>query len=770
MVNILLLLPVAGLLGHVPENDVETADTLSAVVVMSDLKQSVPIERLASPVSTVYLKDVEDMGLATPKDLSAVVPNLLMPDYGSAMTSTVYLRGFGSRMDNPVMGLYVDGIPVLNKNSYDFDLYDIRRIDLFRGPQGTLYGRNSMCGVLSVSTLSPSSYQGTRAGVEYGAANSVSADVSSYHRTAQGFAMGGLVAYRHTDGFYRNEFSGRQCDRSDALSLRLRTEKELVPGLFFENILSASALGQGGWPYRLYSGGVLSPVSYDGPSEYRRLNITDGVIFRYFNEGFNLSSVMSWQFLADDMLIDQDFTPASMFSLNQTQREHAVTCEFILKPEDTWRTGWWNWQTGISGFWRHNRMSAPVTSLEDGIVSLIEDNVNGIFQNLPLPVSLQFDIAEDSFDIGSDFLLGSWNAAAYHESWFNVGKWLFSVGARLDYERYSMDYDSAASVHYSVSPIPALDKRPFSVEYAGSVSEGCLEFIPKVSVLYDFGEEGSREGIRVYMTASKGYRAGGFNTQIFSDILQNMMTDGMMADAMGQMMQSGGGSGQSGTPSVTAEDTAYRPERSFNYEAGCNFNLVLGKSGGHRLGGSASVFYIDCRDQQMTCFPPGEGTGRMMANIGRSRSAGAELTLDYEWKGFSASASCGYADARFVRYNDGTADWSGNRIPYSPESTLFVRASYDFGFGRGIVRGLAVAADVSGTGRIWWNEANTLHSPFRAVAGADVSVRMKMFEIRFRADNLSGEEYPVFYFRSVGNDFFQMSRPFRWSVALRFEL
>ena len=488
------------------------------------------------------------------------------------------------------------------------------------------------------------------------------------------------------------------------------------------------------------------------------------------NEDFNLSSVVSWQFLADDMLIDQDFTPASMFSLNQTQREHAVTCEFILKPEDTWRTGWWNWQTGISGFWRRNRMSAPVTFLEDGIVSLIEDNVNGIFQNLPLPVSLQFDIAEDSFDIGSDFLLGSWNAAAYHESWFNVGKWLFSVGARLDYERYSMDYDSAASVHYSVSPIPALDKRPFSVEYAGSVSEGCLEFIPKVSVLYDFGEEGSREGIRVYMTASKGYRAGGFNTQIFSDILQNMMMDGMMADAMGQMMQSGGGSGQSGTPSVTAEDTAYRPERSFNYEAGCNFNLVLGKSGGHRLGGSASVFYIDCRDQQMTCFPPGEGTGRMMANIGRSRSAGAELTLDYEWKGFSASASCGYADARFVRYNDGTADWSGNRIPYSPESTLFVRASYDFGFGRGIVRGLAVAADVSGTGRIWWNEANTLHSPFRAVAGADVSVRMKLFEIRFRADNLSGEEYPVFYFRSVGNDFFQMSRPFRWSVALRFEL
>ena len=67
------------------------------------------------------------------------------------MTSSIYLRGFGSRMDNPVLGLYIDDIPVLDKNAYDFDWLDIRSAELYRGPQGTLYGRNAMCGVLSLS-------------------------------------------------------------------------------------------------------------------------------------------------------------------------------------------------------------------------------------------------------------------------------------------------------------------------------------------------------------------------------------------------------------------------------------------------------------------------------------------------------------------------------------------------------------------------------------------------------------------------------------------
>ena len=74
------------------------------------------------------MRNMEERGISSPKDLSSVIPGLNMPDYGTSMTSTIYVRGLGSRMDNPVIGLYVDDVPILDKNCYDFAFSDIRRI------------------------------------------------------------------------------------------------------------------------------------------------------------------------------------------------------------------------------------------------------------------------------------------------------------------------------------------------------------------------------------------------------------------------------------------------------------------------------------------------------------------------------------------------------------------------------------------------------------------------------------------------------------------
>ena len=87
------------------------------------------------------------------KDLSALVPNFFQPDYGSKMTSSIYVRGFGARIDQPIIGVTVDGVPYLNKNNYDFDMFDVARIELLRGPQSTLYGRNTMGGQMNISVF-----------------------------------------------------------------------------------------------------------------------------------------------------------------------------------------------------------------------------------------------------------------------------------------------------------------------------------------------------------------------------------------------------------------------------------------------------------------------------------------------------------------------------------------------------------------------------------------------------------------------------------------
>lgn len=743
----------------VPLPEEELHDTLSAVVVEHSVKQALPLERLASPVSVVYLAELEGRGINSPKELSSIVPNLHIPDYGSAMTSSIYLRGFGSRMENPVLGFYVDDVPVLNKNAYDMNMLDIRRADMFRGPQGTLYGRNSMCGVLSLNTLSPADYQGIRAGLEYGSANTVSARASIYRKTEKGLAVGGGIGFRHSDGFYRNAYTGKACDPYDGLSLRLRMEKRLRPDLYFENIFSAGALTQGGWPYRQYipQTGELLETAYNDRCGYRRLNVTEAMKLRLERKDYTLSSISALQVLLDRMDLDQDFTPRSMFTLSQIQREGALTQEFVLRPEDGWKKEWWDWQSGAFAFWKFNRMSAPVHFKQDGIADLILGNANA---NIPEEVSGGYDaplaILEDSFPIGSEFGINTFGAAIYHESYFTLGRWLLTAGLRLDYEGNTMSYCSDALINYRFLPTMK-DWKPYETVYEGLVSNHYVEVLPKFSALYDLS--GNDVKAAVFGVVSKGYRSGGFNTQIFSDILQNMMMNGLMAD-LGVYLDDPGAA-------VTAQSTAYRPEKTWNYELGARMDL---RKGEHRLSGSVSGFYIACRDQQITLFPPGKSTGRMMANVGRSRSIGAEVSALYEFKGLAVSASYGYTDARFTKYDDGNNDYSGNRIPYSPEHTLNARLGYAFSFGSDMVRGQSVAADCSAVGRIWWDEANSLVEPFVVQSGADLTLDFKWFDLRFRMDNLLNADCNVFYFKSVGNSFFQRGKPLRWTAGITLDL
>ena len=757
----MILTTIISVLLAVPLPEEELHDTLSVVVVEQSIKQVLPLERLAAPVSVVYMNDLEDRGIDSPKDLSSVVPNLHIPDYGSAMTSSIYLRGFGSRMENPVLGFYVDDVPVLNKNAYDVDMLDIRRVDMFRGPQGTLYGRNSMCGVLSLSTVSPSDYQGVRAGLEYGSANTVSARASIYRKGKDGLAVGGGIGFRHSDGFYTNSYTGKACDPYDGLTLRLRMEKYLRPDLHFENILSAGALKQGGWPYRQYIPETeeLLETSYNDGCGYSRLNITEAVKLRLDRDACTLSSISALQMLFDRMDLDQDFTPRSMFTLSQIQREGALTQEFVLRPKDGWKKDWWDWQSGAFAFWKFNRMSAPVRFKEDGISDLILGNANN---NIPEEVSGGYDaplaIKENTFPIGSEFGINTFGAALYHESYLTFGRWLVTAGVRLDYEGNTMSYCSDALINYRFLPTMN-DWKPYETVYEGRVSNHYVEVLPKLSVLYDLAGNGRGVQAAVFGIISKGYRSGGFNTQIFSDILQNMMMNGLMAD-LGVYLD------DSGT-AVTAESTAYRPEKTWNYEVGGKLDV---RKGGHHFSGSASVFYIACRNQQITLFPPGKSTGRMMANVGRSRSVGTEVSALYGYKGLSASMSYGYTDARFTDYDDGNNDFSGNRIPYSPEHTLNARLAYRLPFNGDVVRSLSIAADCSLVGRIWWDEANTLVEPYVVQPGADIILDFKWFDLRFRMDNLLDYDYNVFYFKSIGNSFFQRGKPLRWTAGITLDI
>lgn len=748
-----LLLALLTLAGGGPDDLApEPVDTLQNIeqvtVVAPAAKQTFSLRR--QPISSTVLSPaaIERERVLSVKDLSAVVPNFYQPDYGSRMTSSIYVRGFGARIDQPVVGVNVDEIPYLNKNSYDFDLFDIARIEVLRGPQGTLYGRNTIGGQLNIYTLSPLGYSGVRASAEYGTGNTVRAKASYYGRVSDNFGISVGGFYTRTDGFFDNAYDGSDCDRGHSAGGRVRMVWQGADGWSIDNVASVGSSLEGGYAYCLYdeASGTVSPVNYNGPNSYERVNVTDGFVVKHAGEKMLFTSATGYQYLYDRMLIDNDFTPRSLFTLVQQQREHALTEDIVLRSNDDSRR--WQWITGAYGFYKRLRMEAPVTFLEDGIGDLILGAANAGIQSVMPWAKLM--IEESAFDIASNFKIPTYGLALYHESSLRAGRWRFTAGLRLDYEASRMDYDNYTSIHYRLSPMMPQFKE-LSMPFAGRERMDFLELLPKFAVNFSTGAG------ELYVAASRGYKAGGFNTQIFSDILQNRLMAAMMED-MGMPAQP--------SPYNEASATTYKPEYSWNYEAGGHLSFADG-----RLRADFALFWIECRDQQLTVFPEGTTTGRMMSNAGRSRSRGAEVSLSWNPTAcLGVWGNYGFTDARFVKFDDGEADYAGNVLPYAPRNTVSLGATYRLHVGARMLDDVVVNCSWQGAGKIYWNESNTLSQNFYSQLGASVDLRKGDFTLSLWGRNLTGTDFYTFYFKSVGNSFFSHGKPRQLGLTLSYAM
>jgi len=693
-------------------------------VTISALKEQVPVGKVASAVSVISAESMQKDGIYRPNALSSAVPGLHIPEYGASLTSTIYLRGLGSRMENPVMGLYIDGIPVIDKNAYDFDWEGLSSATMLRGPQGTLYGRNAMSGVLSLSTLSPTDDSRPAIHLEYGGYNTMRIG-ASFITGRNAFS----ATFRHTDGYFNNAYKNKPCDPFDGLALRWKWESHSRERITLSNILSANISEEGGFAYGLFKDDTLHNVSYNDEGSYRRLSVIEGFKFHHYGDALITDANCSLQLLADDMRMDQDYTANSIFTLQQKELSGAGTMELTLRSANA--DARWQPQTGLFTFYRRNRLSAPVAFKRGGIESLILDNANS---HIPAEIGY-LAISDTEMPVYSDFMIDTWNAALFHESVLDLDRWTLTAGIRLDNEGGRMDYDCNTTLHYRFAPAMSKD-RELPVPYNGTLTHNHFEVLPKLSALFK-----ASDMIALYTTVSKGYRAGGFNTQIFSDILQNLTMNATMND-LGVYLD---------RPfvSVNAENTEYAPETAWNMEFGTRLYCESFRV-------EASAYYMDVRNQQLTVFPPGMSTGRMMTNAGHSRSMGVETELAWNPGAFRTHLSWSWTDARFVCYNDGNNDYSGNRLPYVPEHTLYFNLGYSFKLGS---HTLETDASLHGEGPFCWNEAGTRQEPFHLKANARIALVSDNWEIYLRAENLTNEPGRSFYFKSVGNEFFASTKP-----------
>lgn len=691
--------------------------------------------------STVLNKsDVERNGIVTVRGVSDLVPNFFLPDYGSRMTSTIYVRGLGARIDQPSMGLNIDNVPVMCKENYDFDIADISRVEMLRGPQSTLYGRNTMGGLMNVYTLSPMQWQGTRIIAEMASHMTLKVGASHYARINDKLGIAGGIYYTSTNGQYTNQYNGKKCDWERQGTGRLKLVWQPSSSLMLSNTLSASISRQGGYPYEWVETGQ---IAYDDTCFYRRTSIMDGLTITKRFDSWSLSSITSYQYLDDNMTLDNDFTPLPYFTLTQARREHAVTQDVVARGDNSRA---YKWLVGAFGFYRRYKMDAPVTFKDTGIARLIEDHINSVNPYYPVVWN------ERSFVLGSRFTNPTWGVALYHQSSYDWKRFTFTAGLRFDYEHTSLNHNSETHTGYRVMDAATgevFHSNNIDIDDGGSLSKHFTELLPKFSITYHLPTDGESS---IYASVSKGYKAGGFNTQMFSDVLQQRLM-GIMGI---------------GAAYDINDIVGYKPEKAWNYEIGGHF-----ESANRRVRGDLALFYIDCRDRQMTIFPDGTTTGRIMTNAGKTRSVGAEASMSVNFTdNLGMNLSYGYCDARFLRYNDGKADYKDKHVPYCPQHTLFAQAFYTYNFkgGSDWAQSITLDASLKGTGEIYWNEANTQRQPFYALLGSSITLAGKHYSLQLWGQNLTSTRYNTFYFVSISHEFLQRGRGRMLGATLRINI
>lgn len=426
---------------------------------------------LVPSATTVVDKDrIDALQVHSLKELSAVIPNFFMPDYAARTTAPVYIRGVGMKSDGTAVAFYVDGVPYYEPITFETDMSDISRVEVMRGPQGTLFGRNAIGGTINIRTLSPFAYRGTVLKAGAASRGDVRLQGSNYSLLSQrvGLALGATC--HHADGVFRNHFNGRRTDRMDESEEHARFYWQISRRWRLRLTSRLAYSDQGGYSYAPYDtqADTLAPICYNRPSGFRRLVLTNGLNLAYEGKGYALQSQTSFQYLKSHQWVDQDYTAQDKTYLLSDRHQHLLTQEFTAKSDNQGRYQW------IAGaFLMYQHVDRRVDNEHPSASSLSRSRYHQPTSSLAL----------------------------YHQSSLNMWRGLsLSGGLRFDYEHTRSRYSRLTYSGRTGQAKPAADFNR---------AEDFRQLTPKFSLQYL-----TTRANKYYFALTRGYKPGGFNRSI----------------------------------------------------------------------------------------------------------------------------------------------------------------------------------------------------------------------------------------------------------------
>ena len=721
---------------------------LDEVVVVSQSKEQVRL-RLQPVSSSVFsAQEMQRLQIRDLSDLSNFVPSFVMPQYGSRLTSSMYVRGIGSRINNPAVGVYYDNIPLMSKAAFNNHFYMLDRVDVLRGPQGTLYGQNTEGGLVRIYSKNPMSYQGTDALLSIGNGLYTNLEVAHHHRPTDKLAFTVAGFYSGLKGFIDNVNFDEKNDLTNEAGGKLRLIFAPTGRLKFDVTADYQYVNQNGFGYgelNIDNNDVADPAT-TVMNGYKRNMLNTGLGISYDMDNLLLTSTTSYQFLKDQMLMDQDYLTPDFLLLEQRQKQNAVTQELVLRSRGDGR---WQHSTGVFGSYQWLRTDAPVyfmdafnRQMEARLTQMIPALMMQAMIDGGMPeMAAQQTVAAMNFQIydlemspvPGLFHTPQLNLGVFHESNISLTDRLTAtLGLRYDYSHVSIDYETQSTMTAMASMVARGNTMniPYEISsaMADSRSNNFSQLLPKVALTWRMNDNSSN----LYATVSKGYRAGGFNIQMFSDILQAQISNAARA------YQGGAPLVVENTPEVyddVCNTITYKPEESWNYEIGSHLNLF-----GSKVHADIALYYMQIRNQQLSIMSQQYNFGRIMVNAGKSHSLGAELALRGRTLGdhLDWAASYAFTQAEFDEYDT----YNGNSVPFVPQHTFNVTADYH-------LNKLTIGLNAAGQGKTWWDEANTYAQKFYATLGAHADYDFGPAVVTLWGRNLTNTHYNTFAISST---------------------
>lgn len=689
---------------RVPNSSIQ----LDEVIVGAEKKEA---NNLVVPISITALssRDVDAYRLWASRDLKGIVSNLYAADPGDGR-NVISIRGITSTSYDPAVVTYIDGVPQFTLDTYIPQLFDVDHIDVLKGPQGTLYGRNAMGGVINIVTKQPDDK--TRLSLDLSTGN-YGLQRYTFQFSAplikEKLYLGVAALYEGSNGFYTNDFNKTHFDKQHRFADNIYLKYLLNPKWSFTlNMKNIWNRNNGAFTLNpSVADAFVNPYHLDQNAIGKMIDnsLNGSLVIKHTGAAVDFSSLTAYQsnYRIYQTPVDGDFSPYDAVSIVNNYGHS------------------WNRVSALTEELRLSSAASSSAPLKWAIGSYL------FLQKAPNKQGVHF--GKDAYIVGSP----DSNYTVISTS--NIKNQGYAFYGQLEYA-LSTQFSVAGGIRYDYQ----LSKSEVSGEYLPDGSpvgfptqadtSGKTSF-HAVSPMLSFSYR-PVANTNVYLSYHRGYRTGGL-TQLSTDPSQPPLYP-------------------------------YKPEYSNNYELGIKNSFFQ-----QRLNANIAVFYNTVTDAQVpTLILPDAIT--VVKNAGGLTSRGFEAELQaIVLPGLEMTYHVGYTQAKYtsgkLSSNGSPLDLDGKHQIFTPDLTSMLAAQYSRLVSRKI--NAFLRGEWYYFGKQYFDLANQQYqSPYQTL-NASVGASCYKIGLSFWIRNITGTKY-VAYAYDFGAA--RLGDPMNFGVSLKYRI